>query len=66
MSDPIEALLNSPRSKQALKNLGLVSDDIKHLTKEELKVKLGRLDISRSALKLEWEEHENTRKNRIN
>lgn len=38
MSDPVEVLLNSPRSLKAMEMLGYSRDALRYLSKEELKV----------------------------
>ena len=55
MSDPVEVLLNSPRSLKAMEQLGLSKDDLRYLTKEELKVKIGNMRIKKSELDEKWE-----------
>lgn len=55
MSDPIEVLLNSPRSVKAIEILGFSKEDLKYLTKEELKVKLGNMKISKQELEKKFE-----------
>jgi hypothetical protein len=47
MSDPVEVLLNSPRSLQAIEKLGYTKDDLRYLSKEELKAKLGNMRITK-------------------
>ncbi len=47
MSDPIEILLNSPRSLKAIKLLGYSQQDLNYLSKEELKAKLGNMKITK-------------------
>jgi len=65
MSDPVEALLNSPRSIQACKRLGIKKEDLAYLSKEELKVKLGDMKISKADLEREWENYEKERRDKI-
>lgn len=65
MSDPVEVLLNSPRSVKAMQNLGLRKEDLNALSREELKAKLGNMKISKHELESKWNEHETQRKDRI-
>ena len=55
MSDPVEVLLNSPRSIKAMENLGYSKEDLRYLSKEELKVKIGNMKIPKSELEQKWE-----------
>ncbi len=64
-SDPIEALLSTPRSMRALESLGYTKQQLTSIKKEELKAKLGNMKISKAELDLKWEEHEKQRKDRI-
>ena len=50
MSDPVEVLLNSPRSIIAIEQLGFAWDDLKYTTREELKAKLRNMKISKNEL----------------
>ncbi len=50
MSDPVEALLNSPRSLNAIQTLGFKASELKYLSKEEFKVKLGNMKIAKAEL----------------
>lgn len=45
MSDPVEVLLNSPRSIKAMQNLGFKKDDLNFMSKDEFKAKLGNMKI---------------------
>ena len=65
MSDPVEVLLNSPRSVKAMERLGLSKEDLKYLSKEELKVKIGNMKISKQQLNEEWDRYEADRKDKI-
>ena len=65
MSDPVEILLNSPRSIKAMQQLGLTKDDLRYLTKEELKAKIGNMKIHKAELEKKWEEYETDRKNKV-
>ncbi len=47
MSDPVEVLLNSPRSTKAMQRLGFQKDDLRYMSKEELKAKIGNMKISK-------------------
>ena len=50
MGDPIEVLMNSPRSIIAMEWLGFSWNDLKYTSKEELKAKIGNMKISKSEL----------------
>ena len=50
MNDPVEAMLNSPRSSQAMHKLNLSKEDLRYLTKEELKAKIGNMKITKAQL----------------
>ncbi len=50
MSDPIDVLLNSPRSVKAMESLGFNKKDLAYIGKDELKAKLGGMDISKAEL----------------
>lgn len=65
MSDPVEVLLNSPRSVKAMENLGFRKEELNSLSKEELKAKLGNMKISKQDLESRWSEHEQQRKDKI-
>jgi len=65
MSDPVEVLLNSPRSLKAMERLKLSKDDLRYLTKDELKAKLGNMKISRNDLSSKWDDYEMERKDKI-
>lgn len=65
MSDPVEVLLNSPRSQKAIQRLGFTKDDLRYLSKEELKVKIGNMKISKNELSSKWDEYESERKDKI-
>jgi electron transfer flavoprotein alpha/beta subunit len=65
MSDPVEVLLNSPRSVKAMENLGFRKEDLNSLSKEELKAKLGNMKMSKADLEGRWTEHEQERKDKI-
>lgn len=45
MSDPIEALLNSPRTINAMDKLSIDKEQLRYITKEELKAKIGNMKI---------------------
>ena len=64
-TDPIEILLNSPRSKEAMSNLGFLKDDLLYVSKEELKAKLGDLKLSKQVLNDKFEVYEKERKDKI-
>ena len=65
MSDPVEVLLNSPRSVQAMERLGLTKDELTFLKKEEFKAKLGNMKISKQELDQRWNDYEYTRREKI-
>ena len=65
MSDPVEVLLNSPRSVQAMERLGLTKDELTFLKKEEFKAKLGNMKISKQELDQRWNDYEQTRREKI-
>ena len=65
MGDPVDVLLNSPRSLKAMDRLGYTREDMRYLSKEELKAKLGNLKISKQELNEKWEEFEAERKDKI-
>jgi hypothetical protein len=46
-SDPVEVLLNSPRSVKAMQQLGFKKDDLLFISKDELKAKIGNMKISK-------------------
>jgi hypothetical protein len=50
MSDPVEVLLNSPRSLKAMDKLGYKKDDLAYIKREELKAKLGNMKITKAEL----------------
>jgi hypothetical protein len=47
MSDPVEVLLSSPRSLKAIERLKLNREDLRYLSKEDMKVKIGNMKISK-------------------
>lgn len=47
MSDPVDVLLNSPRSIKAMERLGFTKDELAYLKKDELKAKIGNMKISK-------------------
>lgn len=47
MSDPVEVLLNSPRSKKAMEKLGFNKEDLRYFSKDELKAKIGNMKITK-------------------
>ena len=47
MSDPVDVLLNSPRSIKAMERLGFSKQDLAYLKKEELKAKLGNMKMGK-------------------
>ena len=47
MSDPVEVLLNSPRSQKAMEKLGFKKDELAYIKKDELKAKLGDMKIGK-------------------
>ena len=65
MSDPIEVLLNSPRSLRAMERLGVKLEDLAYINKEELKAKIGNMKISKAELDKKWEEREAHRKDLV-
>ncbi len=65
MGDPVEVLLNSPRSLKAMDRLGYTKDELCYLSKDELKAKLGNMKISRQEINEKWEEYEADRKDKI-
>ena len=65
MSDPVEVLLNSPRSLKAMERLKLYKDDLRYLTKDELKAKLGNMKINKNDLNNKWDQYEMDRKDKI-
>lgn len=65
MSDPVEVLLTSPRSTKAMQQLGFSKEDLRYLSKEELKAKLGDMKITKQALNQKWEDYESDRKDKI-
>jgi hypothetical protein len=64
-SDPVEVLLNSPRSVKAMQQLGFKKDDLQFISKDELKAKIGNMKISKQDLENKWSEYEAKRKDRI-
>lgn len=50
MSDPVEVLLNSPRSVKAMHNLGYKKEDLNFMSKDEFKATLGNMKISKQEL----------------
>ena len=50
MSDPIEVLLTSPRSSKAMQKLGYSREDLRYMSKDELKAKIGNMKISKNEL----------------
>lgn len=58
MSDPVEVLLNSPRSVKAMERLGFSKEELSFIKKDEYKAKLGNMKITRQDLDRKWEEHE--------
>lgn len=65
MNDPINVLLSSPRSLKAIDRLGYSRQDLQYLSKEEFKVKLGNMKITKSDLDAKWQEYEKERKDKI-
>jgi hypothetical protein len=65
MSDPVEVLLNSPRSVKAMQNLGLKKEDLNFMSKDEFKGKLGNMKISKQELDLKWNDYEKKRKDKL-
>lgn len=65
MGDPVEVLLNSPRSIKAIERLGFTKEDLRYFSKEELKAKLGNMKISKQELNDKWEDYETNRKDKI-
>ena len=57
-SDPVEVLLNSPRSIKAMQKLNLTKDDLRYMTREELKAKIGNMKITKNDLNSKWEAYE--------
>ena len=66
MSDPIEAMMNSPRTIKAMENLNYTMDDVKSVSKEQFKAKLGDMKISRQELDEHYKTYEDARRNKIN
>ena len=50
MSDPVEVLLNSPRSIKAMEKLSFTTEDLRYLSKDEMKAKIGNMKIQKSEL----------------
>ena len=48
-----------------MKNLGFSKEDLRYLSKEELKAKLGNMKISKAELNAKWEQYELQRKDNI-
>ena len=65
MSDPVEVLLNSPRSVKAMQNRGFKKEDLNFMSKDELKAKIGNMKISKQDLDKKWGDHEASRKDKI-
>ena len=65
MSDPVEVLLNSPRSQKAIQRLGFSKEDLRYLSKEDMKVKIGNMKISKNELNNKWDDYEQERKDKI-
>jgi hypothetical protein len=63
--DPVEALLNSPRSLKAMEKLGIKKDEVQFVGREELKARLGNMKISKHDLDHQWQQHEQQRKDKI-
>lgn len=47
MSDSVETLFKSPRSQQAITTLGYSQQDLRAISQEELKAKLGNMKITK-------------------
>lgn len=65
MADPVEKLLNSPRSVKAMETLGFKKEDLAYIKKDELKAKLGNMKITKNELEQKWVEYETNRKDKI-
>jgi hypothetical protein len=65
MSDPIETLLNSPRTILAMKKIEISKDDLRYMSKDELKAKIGNMKITKGDLELKWNDYEKDRKDKI-
>ena len=65
MSDPVEVLLNSPRSLKAMSRLGYSKEELQFIKKDEYKAKLGNMKITKQELDKKWEEFEINRKDKI-
>lgn len=65
MSDPIETLLNSPRTVLAMKKINISKEDLRYVTKDELKAKIGNMKISKAELEKQWDAYEQERKDKI-
>ncbi len=65
MSDPVEVLLNSPRSKKAMEKLGFNKEDLRYFSKDELKAKIGNMKITKQELDKQWDKYESERKDKI-
>jgi hypothetical protein len=53
-TDPVEVLLSSPRSKKAMEKLGYSKEDLRYLSKDEYKAKLGNMKIQKDELNKKW------------
>lgn len=58
MSDPIETLLSSPRTLMAMKQINIKKEDLRYMTKDELKAKIGIMKISKADLESQWDAYE--------
>jgi hypothetical protein len=65
MVDPVDVLLNSPRSIKAMERLGYKKDDLAYISKDEFKAKTGNMKISRQDLEHKWNDYESKRKDKI-
>ena len=57
-ADPIEAMLNSPKTIKAMQNLKVDKEDVLQMSREQLKAKLGNLKITKRELENKYEEYE--------
>ena len=65
MSDPVEVLLNSPRSVKAMQSLGYKKEELQFISKDEMKAKIGNMKISKQELETKWNDYEAKRKDKI-
>ena len=65
MSDPVEVLLKSPRSVKAMEKLGFNKEELRYMSKDELKAKIGNMKIAKDELNKKWDQYETQRKDKI-